>query len=38
MTNDSDRLVMKCSEPANHRRIVCDSAIPVKFGELAKKQ
>src|SRR5262249_9930386 len=38
LANDHDRLIMKCSEPANHRRIVCDSAIPVKFGELAEEE
>ena len=38
MTNDHDRLIMECSDPANHRRIVCDSAIPVKFGEFAEEE
>jgi len=38
MTYYRNWLIMKYSKPANHRRIVCDSAIPVDFVEIVKKQ
>jgi hypothetical protein len=38
MTDDQRRLIVKCGESANHRWIVRDEAIPIKFTEIAEKQ